>query len=104
MGRRLDNPLWEQAVRLGLNDYAGLCEEDAFRFGWWMVETARAFDNGHYQYRVGMLDEERWRMHYLDVVLFFQRPGVREWWRTSTPNLSPEFVSLVEEILVEQDQ
>ena len=97
-GRRLDNSLWERAVRLGLDDYAGLPAEDAFRFDWWMLETMRAFDNGHYQYRVGMLDEERWRIHYLDVASYFQNPGVREWWRMTTPNVSPHFVALVEEI------
>jgi len=102
--RGLDNPVREEAVRLGMRDYAGLSEEDAFRFDWWMTETARAYDNGFYQYRAGMLDEGRWQIHRADVVAFFRRnPGIREWWRTTTmANLSPEFVALVEEILGEE--
>ena len=97
-----DSPEWESAVRLGLADFACLGEEDAFRFNLWMAGVVHAFENAHYQYRVGMLDEERWQKHYADVRAFFERPGVVQWWRTTPPHLSPEFVALVEEILGEE--
>ncbi len=99
----MDDPAREQAVRLGMNDFTRLSEEDAFRFNFWMNGVGQVFDNAYYQYRVGMLDAEMWQKHYGDVRGLFQSPGVGEWWRTSRirPNFSPEFVALVEEILAE---
>ena len=103
MEKPFDSPEREQAVRLGMNDFAALSEEDTFRFNFWMIGVVHAFDNGHYQYRVGMLDDERWQRHYTSVRLLFQSPGVGQWWRaTTTPNVSPEFFALVEEILGEE--
>ncbi len=87
---------------MGLADFARLSEEDVWRFGLWMAGVVHAFENAHYQYRVGMLDEERWQKHYADVRGYFEMPGVVQWWRTTPPNLSPEFVALVEEILGEE--
>ncbi len=92
-------PGLDRVVRLGLADFACLGEEDAFRFTLWMAGVVHAFENAHYQYRVGMLDEERWQKHYADVRGFFGWPGVAQWWRAAPPNVSPEFVALVEQIL-----
>jgi hypothetical protein len=103
--RGMDNPERERAIRLGMLDYTNLSEEDAFRFNVWMNGVIQAQDNAHYQYRVGMLDEERWQKHYGDLrSLFRSSPGVREWWKASTmrPTMSLEFVALVEEILGEE--
>ncbi len=97
-----ENPQREQAVMLGMADFSRLSEEDAFRFTYWMTGVAHAFENAHYQYRVGMLDEDRWQKHYADVRGLFQNPGVAQWCRAAPPNVSPEFVALVEEILGEE--
>jgi hypothetical protein len=94
-----ENPQREQAVLLGMADFSQLSEEDAFRFIYWITGVTHAFDNAHYQYRVGMLDEDRWQKHYADVRSIFQIPGVAQWWRVGPPNVSPEFRALVEEIL-----
>jgi len=59
------------------------------------------------------LDEDRWAMHRGDIVRFFARPGVIQWWLGNPDpgskyagggrdEFSPEFVALVEEILGEQ--
>jgi hypothetical protein len=81
-----------------------LSEEDAFRFSLWINGVSQALDNAYYQYRAGMLDEERWQKHYADVRSIFGSPGVGEWWRArqAGPSMSPEFVALVEEILGEE--
>ena len=78
MHRGVDSPEMWQTVRSGMNDFAVLNEEDAFRFGWWMNGVAHAFENCHYQYRVGMLDEDRWQKHYADVRELFENPGVAQ--------------------------
>ena len=97
-----ENPQREHAVMKGWADFSGLSEEDAFRFTLWMTGVVHAFENAHYQYRMGMLDEDRWQKHYADVRSIFQFPGVAQWWRAGPPNVSPEFVALVEEILAEE--
>jgi len=74
----------------------------------------RSFDNVYYQYRTGMLEENRWELHRADIVTLFMSPGVVSWWRSNSHNragidpgraggtqYSPEFVALVEEILGE---
>jgi hypothetical protein len=98
----IDNPLIEQSVRVGLNDFDSLDEKDAFRFGFWMSGVAASYDNFHYQYRVGMLDEERWQPSYANLRATFKNRGVAQWWRTSHTNYSPAFTALVEEILGEE--
>jgi hypothetical protein len=103
---RSRSPIWvftllrntQQTARTGFSDFAGLNEEDAFRFDYWMTGVAHAFENCHYQYRVGMLDEDRWQKHYADVRVLFENPGIAQWWRTTPPNMSPQFAALVEEI------
>ena len=102
MHRGVDSPEMWQTVRTGMNEFAGLNEEDAFRFTYWMTGVAHAFENCHYQYRVGMLDEDRWQKHYADVRELFENPGIAQWWRTMPPNMSPEFAALVERILGEE--
>ena len=48
-----------------------------------------------------MLDQELWEKHLADTRQIFGQPGIPQWWRAAQPNLSPEFVALVEEILGE---
>ena len=97
-----ENPQWEQAVMKGWADFSRLSKEDAFRFTLYMTGVANAFDNAHYQHRLGMLDEDRWQKHYADVRTIFQFPGVAQWWRATPVNVSPKFGALVDEILGEE--
>jgi len=102
MNRPGDNPEHSEIIRMGLADFTRLNEKDSFRFNLWIAGASHAFDNALYQYRAGMLDEDRWQKHYADVRGFFQSPGVAQWWRAAPPNVSPEFIALVEEILGEE--
>jgi hypothetical protein len=98
-----ESPEHAEVIRSGLADFAGLDEMNAIRFGMWMFGVANSHDNAYYQYRVGMLDEERWRKHYAAVKLFYAAPGAAQWWAAQPKAvLSPEFVALVEEILGEE--
>jgi hypothetical protein len=49
-----------------------------------------------------MLDEEPWQKLGDDLRGWFEMSGIIQWWSTVRPNLSPEFVALVEEILAEE--
>ena len=100
-----NGPALAEAVRLGLRDSDGLGEEDAHHFTLWMNNMLLGYENVHYQYRAGMLDEDRWRLRRSQLGIPFANPAVASWWKKS-PNkvemFGPEFVALVEEILAEE--
>jgi hypothetical protein len=104
--KALEVPGLDSAVRLGLADFHQLNEEDAFRFNFWITSVMYQYDNGQYQFRVGLLDEDRWQMHLSGLKVMLQSPGFAQWWRTNamTASFAPEFVALVEEILGEESE
>jgi hypothetical protein len=97
----MNEPGLESVVRTGLADPGDLDESGAFRFEFWISGVMHAYDNAYYQYRVGLLDEDRWQMHLAGLRTTLTRfPGVRRWWETAEYTLaSPDFVALVEGIL-----
>jgi hypothetical protein len=95
-------PGLERVIRLGTADIEQVSEKDMYRWGSWIFFRLRAFDNAHYQFRMGMQDEDRWQISRRDLELFFQMPGVVQWWKATPSTLSPHFVALVEEILGEE--
>jgi hypothetical protein len=90
-------------ARRGLEDFHQLSVEDAWRFNLWALHNVMNLESAHYQYRKGMLEESRWRVYSSNLRSFFRAPGVVAWWNTEPqrPDLSPEFIALVEEILDE---
>jgi hypothetical protein len=86
----------------GWQDFEELGDEDAFVFNCMTLVSMRTWDNAHYQHRMGMLDDVRWQAAQRDLETFVRQPGVIQWWQTTQPNLLPEFVALVEEILAEE--
>ena len=93
-------------VRRGSDDFHQLGEQDAYRFGQWALRMVITLEGAHYQYRTGMLDEDRWRLFHSAIQGYFALPGFRQWWEATQGGLvnmlNPEFVALVEEILGEE--
>jgi hypothetical protein len=107
MNRGMTEPRIAQATRSGMANLAELDEEDAYQFGFWAHGVMHSYDNAYYQYRMGMLDDERWEMHRADVAsLFTDNPGVVQWWRHAIGRsaFSAAFRALVEEILGEESE
>ena len=98
------DPEMARLVQRGMADLEQLPEEDVFRFGAWLMGVLVAFENAHYQHRVGLLDDDRWEQYDIRLRAMVSPPGSAHWWRTSeiTASFSPEFVALVEEILGEE--
>ena len=63
-----------------------------------------ALENAYYQYRAGLLDDDRWKQYHARLRALVSPPGAAHWWRTSemVASFAPEFVALVEEILGEE--
>ena len=93
-----------ELVRLGRGDFHQLGEQHAYRYNQWAFRLVVSLDGAHYQYRTGMLDEDRWRVFRTAIQGFLSLPGFRQWWEVTGPitMLSPEFRVLVEEILGEE--
>ena len=94
-------PGFSETVRSGMADFQQLDDAEAFQFNLWIAGLMGSYENAYYQYRVGLLDEERWQTQRSAVAAFLALPGVVQWWRAGTgrPAVSPEFVALVSEIL-----
>jgi hypothetical protein len=96
----LSVPGMARVVRQGGAGYDQLDEDDATLYSLWMGGMMTRFDNAYYQFRIGMIDEERWEALLRMIRGIAQNPGYVQWWR-STPqsNISSKFIALVEEIL-----
>ena len=83
-------------------DFHQLDDAEAFQFNFWIAGLMGGYDNAYYQYRMGLLDEERWQHQRSVVATFLASPGVVQLWEASQFAVSPEFVALVSEILDEE--
>jgi hypothetical protein len=110
MNSAVTAPALAGAVRAAWNGLENLSDEDAFRFVFWITGVMHSFDNCYYQYRMGMLDQERWEMHRKDLALLLQRPAVAHWWLTGLDEqtgagqrstFSPKFAEVVSELIAE---
>jgi len=104
--RPLDDPANYEAVRVGMGNPEQLREADRLRFQFWAGGLLLGYENAYYQYRSGLLDEDRWHFYRDQLASLFQNvaPGFTQWWRTSRVPWTPEFVALMEEILAEEAQ
>ena len=100
MVQALSVPSLEGVVFRGMADPETLSEEEGARFGWWLIGVFMVYENAHYQYRMGLLDEDRWRIHRSNLQTLLGTQGIRHWWATRSDLMeSPEFAVLVSEML-----
>ena len=93
-------PSLEGVVFRGMADPETLTEEEATRFRWWLVSVFLTYENAHYQYRMGLLEEDRWQIHRSNLQRLLGSQGIRHWWATRSDLIeSPEFTALVSEML-----
>ncbi len=65
-----------RAVRSGIDDFDGLDDDDTFYFEFWVTNLVHGYDNVYYQYRAGMLNDERWAVQRASLVDLFSAAGV----------------------------
>ena len=103
MMQALTVPSLEGVVFRGMADPETLSEEEAGRFRWWLIGVFMIYENAHYQYRMGLLDENRWKIHRSGLQTLLGLQGIRQWWATRSVLIeSPEFAALVSEMLCEE--
>ena len=100
MMQALTVPGLEGVAFRGMADPETLSEEEAGRFAWWLIGVFIVYENAHYQYRMGLLDEDRWQIHRSSLQLLLGSPGIRNWWTTRSDLIdSPEFAALMSEMI-----
>ena len=72
---QLTEPELGAIINRGLTDFEKLNDDEMRRFAVWHYVVMRDLDNAHYQYRLGMFDEERWQMSLGEMRLLFESPG-----------------------------
>ncbi len=96
-------PALEGVVFRGMANPETLNEEEAGRFQWWLIGVFLTYENAHYQYRMGQLDENRWQIHRLSLHNLLGSPGIRNWWATRSELIdSPEFAVMISEMLAKE--
>ena len=71
-------------------------EEDANYLTYFSL-MLRARENQHYQYKIGMLDEEEWSSMLISFKTLFKEPKHIEIWKFIKVTFSDDFVTLVDE-------
>jgi hypothetical protein len=88
--------LWQQGLESGLEP---LAEGDLERFSVVARRLIYLYQNVHYQYRKGVVDEELWDAWLASLDEFLAEPGFREVLLDVSDHLSDPFNRLVEERL-----
>ena len=77
-------------------------EVDELRYFWWFVARFRYWENVHYQYRLGLYDENEYTAQFSAFAAGFRRAGMRKFWDQNKSTFSPEFVAAVDGALGQQ--
>ncbi len=94
------NPSMTEIRYRGLRDPDSLSEQEARQFAGLMLAVFRAYENAAYQFRRGFLDPGEWAGLYNNLSSTVRQPGFKAWWtRLGRDGFSPEFRSLVDEIM-----
>jgi hypothetical protein len=102
------DPELARLLRRGNENVEQLDEDELFRFNFYFSGLWTEYDTAYYQYRIGLLDEDRWQVIRCQLKFMLQPPGITRWWANSQMGagglVSPEFVALVSEILGEEPE
>jgi len=84
----------------GLKDPDSLSAEEARQFAGLMLAIFRAYENAAYQFQRGFLDPGEWSGLENNLTSTVRQPGFRSWWtKTGHRGFSPDFQTLVNEIV-----
>ena len=93
----IQSPERNALIRKGLSESESLSEEEYSNFSNMLFKGFWYFSAGHFQYRMGTLDESDWHevlavMHY-----WLRGPGCRTWWeKRGRSMLGPKFAKFVD--------
>ena len=79
-------------------------DHEDFRLQLFAFRSLRLYENAHYQYRAGMLDDDEWAPLRYNLALLFEMDMYNRFWPGHEPQFTPVFRQLVEEIRRDLDE
>jgi len=92
----LDDDLAEIVVRV--RSQSPVSEAEALRLNWWLRARFRYWEDVHYQYRLGLYDEDEFVAQTQALIGMSGFDDVRDFWRTNKFAFSAEFMDYVDEV------
>ena len=83
-------------LRLGLQDYNQLSEDEQVRFGALCFSAFNRYGFAFHQFQTGQLEEKFWNNMEYELSVFLSLPGGGEWWNQDKPRFLPEFVTYID--------
>ena len=79
----------------GLANPASLSAEEQMQFSMIIGSLVRHFENIHFQYMSGAIDDDIWRGWSSRILGTFSHPGTSQWWETQKTAYSRQFQHFV---------
>jgi hypothetical protein len=86
----------------GMENFNSIEEDDKARFVQLLFSMFHYFENIHYQYQKGYLDEDVWLGWKRLMLTYFGRPGVQDWWKVRRAVYSESFAIFLESAEIEE--
>ena len=80
----------------GLKTPADLSDHELVQFNLLMSSVIRHYENIHFQYASGAIDEHLWQGWSRRLLGVFDGPGARGWWASQKTAFSSEFQAFVD--------
>ena len=90
------DPSMARIYRIGIDNLAGLSEDERVQFGFMLLSVFRVYETTYYQHRVGTAEEQLFLSVERDMSFILGTPGVRQWWEEGPFGFSSDFRRYVE--------
>jgi len=90
------DPQITRVYRIGLESPGELDENEKYQFALLAISQFRRYENLHYQYQKGLVDEEVWEAYRENLLWFFHRPGTQIWWPGKRMGFTKSFRDFLE--------
>jgi len=77
--------------RTGMENPEDLTEDELTQFGYLGISLFRRFENVYFQHQSGNIDDDFWIGHRDNILWFFHRPGMQDWWQVRKFAFSKSF-------------
>jgi len=88
--------------RRGVEDYDSLSPDERTQAHWLFSDLFWIFQGLHIRQNIDSVDEESKLLLKINIGVYLENPGIRQWWPSGKVNYAPDFIALVEETLNEK--
>jgi hypothetical protein len=89
------DPELSRIIATGGADLSALAPIERLQFNYFALSVIRNFENIHYQYINGAIDEDTWSGWAARIKSSFASPGAQAWWRGQAPAFSKAFQDFI---------